>query len=334
MSFSDHCNPHVGLNIIYRGFDDTSDLPLLQHLLEMSDAADGKTSLSIEYLTKFCQSTERFTPSRDLQIAYLENSDGKLLPIGFSKVSWYSGFDNAKLLYQLSFLLKEYRAQGIWPIIVRHNELHLRTIAASLENSKTMLLQAWSTDTEKDWMATLKNENYEIVREFNNMIHPMDSIPDIPLPVGFEIRPVEKSHFRPIWEAQREMNAGLFENIAEDWTEDTFPAWVENAKITSSCWQVAWADNEPAGMVLAHYDPKNNPKHGYTEHIFVYPKWRNRGLASALIVKSLHTLHAHGVEKAELGVDAQNENAAFSLYKKLGYTTISIDTWFRKPLNQ
>jgi ribosomal protein S18 acetylase RimI-like enzyme len=38
------------------------------------------------------------------------------------------------------------------------------------------------------------------------------------------------------------------------------------------------------------------------------------------------------VTEAELGVDAKNESAAFSLYERLGYKTVSVDTWFRKEI--
>lgn len=41
---------------------------------------------------------------------------------------------------------------------------------------------------------------------------------------------------------------------------------------------------------------------------------------------------AAGMEEAELGVDAENETAAFKIYQDLGYQTFSVDTWFRKEM--
>lgn len=41
-------------------------------------------------------------------------------------------------------------------------------------------------------------------------------------------------------------------------------------------------------------------------------------------------LKAQGATQVELGVDAENESAAFRLYERLGYRTFSIDTWYRK----
>jgi mycothiol synthase len=64
----------------------------------------------------------------------------------------------------------------------------------------------------------------------------------------------------------------------------------------------------------------------------VRPPWRRRGLARALIARSLQDLKDYGMEEAELGVDSENESAAFRLYESMGYRTFSIDTWYRKPM--
>jgi ribosomal protein S18 acetylase RimI-like enzyme len=168
------------------------------------------------------------------------------------------------------------------------------------------------------------------------MLYPLGEAPVRPLPAGLEIRPVLPEHMRAVWEAQREMNSGLFENVAEDWLDEKFPAWLANPENNPRFWQVAWDGDNLAGMVLAHLDEQANEKHnrkrGYTEHIYVRPPWRGRGLASALIARSLQVLKAQGMEEAELGVDAENESAAFRLYESLGYKTFSVDTWFRKAM--
>jgi ribosomal protein S18 acetylase RimI-like enzyme len=54
------------------------------------------------------------------------------------------------------------------------------------------------------------------------------------------------------------------------------------------------------------------------------------GLASALITRSLETLKEAGMAETELGVDAENESAAFRLYEHLGFKTFYTDFWFRK----
>jgi len=180
----------------------------------------------------------------------------------------------------------------------------------------------------------LENTGYRVVRRFNNMIYDLREVRLDPFPAGFEIRPVRPEHMHAIWEAQKEMNAGLFENVIEDWQEDKFPVWLAAPAHEQRFWQVAWAGDQLAAIVLARIDDRENEgrkhKRGYTEHVFVRPQWRKRGLASALITRSLQVLKEQGMDEAELGVDSENESAAIGLYQKIGYKIASVDTWFRK----
>ncbi len=255
-------------------------------------------------------------------------------PIGYSRLGWYSSRPETRLYYQISFLRPDKRA--LWPLLVAENERRLREIAAEHPPVPERYFQAWASDQKKSWIVTLEKSGYRVVRRFNNMLCPLGEAPVRPLPAGLEIRAVLPEHMRAVWEAQREMNSGLFENVAEDWLDEKYPAWLANPENNPRFWQVAWDGDNLAGMVLAHLDEQANEKHnrkrGYTEHIYVRPPWRGRGLASALIARSLQVLKAQGMEEAELGVDAENESAAFRLYESLGYKTFSVDTWFRKAM--
>jgi ribosomal protein S18 acetylase RimI-like enzyme len=257
-------------------------------------------------------------------------------PIGYSRLGWYSSRPETHLYYQVSFLCQDYRSSGLWPKMIEENERQLREIAGSQAPVPERFFQAWASDIQKDWAQALKDTGYKVARRFNNMLYRLGETPDFALPPGFEIRPVTPEHMHTIWEAQKEMNVGLFENVAEDWLEDKYPDWLNDPYHNPRYWQVAWDGDQLAGMVLAHVDEKTNAERqrlrGYTEHIYVRPAWRGRGLASALIARSLQVLKAQGMTEAELGVDSENESAAFQLYQKIGYQTFSVDTWYRKPL--
>jgi ribosomal protein S18 acetylase RimI-like enzyme len=148
---------------------------------------------------------------------------------------------------------------------------------------------------------------------------------------------VQTEHYRSIWEAQKELNQELFEYVGENWTECNYRSWRVNPSATPQLWQVAWEGDQVAGMVLARIDEVENRdlkrKRGYTEHIFVRRPWRQRGLAKALVVRSLRVLKERGMEEGELGVDSENESGAFGFYQRLGYETFSTDIWFRKPMD-
>jgi len=323
--------------ISFRGFAGEADLPLVLRLVRESDAADGKSEqASVEEIADFCAPSARFDPRRDLVIALVDEASEGPKAVGLSKLGWYSDFAGSRLFWQVSLLTKEGRTLGLWPLILRDNERRLRALSSGEPSSGQSFYQAWSNDAERDWIATLESEGYEVVRQFHNMRHPLTAIAEMALPEGLEIRPVVEGDFRRVWEAQKALNESVFENVAEQWAEERYPAWAQAASGNAGLWQVAWAGEELAGMVLARFgaeeEAQAGSKRGFTEHIYVAPKWRKRGLAGALTTRALRALKALGALEAELGVDAANESAAYRLYGKLGYKTVSVDTWYRKAV--
>jgi len=301
----------------------------LELTLSSRKADSDPEPITIDAIANVLANMGGLTQEQGVIMAFLDDT-----PIGYSRLGRYSSRPETRLYYQISFLREEHRSSGFWLAMIAENEHRLSEIAAGHTPVSEQYFQAWASDRQKDWMAVLASAGYQIVRRFNNMFYQLGDAPVKPLPAGVEIRPVMQEHMRQVWEAQKEMNAGLFENVAEDWLDEKYPAWLANPEHNPRFWQVAWEGDRLAGMVLARMDGKENEKqqgrHGYTEHIYVRQQWRGRGLASALIARSLQVLKEHGATEAELGVDAENESAAFRLYERLGYKTFSVDTWYRK----
>ena len=317
----------------YRNLLGESDYPLLLELNLSSRKADhNDEEVTVEDIAEALIHMDGFSQQEGVLIASLEN-----IPVGYSRLGWYSSRPQTRLYYQISFLRQEFRSRDIWPEMIANNERYLRILSCGHPKVAESYFQAWASDNQKDWMSALESCGYQVVRRFNNMLYPLGKISIKDMPEGLVLRQVGLEQMHAVWEMLKEMNVGLFENVAEDWAEEKFPAWLSNPENNPRCWQVAWAGNQMAGMVLAHFDEKDNEKrnrkHGYTEHIYVRPAWRRRGLASALITKSLQSLKEYGITEAELGVDSENESAAFHLYESLGYKTYSVDSWYRKAMD-
>jgi mycothiol synthase len=325
--------------LTFRRFQGEVDYPLMLSILRESAQADQIIeTASLDGIAHWCAPSDRFDPHQDILFALDGSAGGEPAVIGFSRVSWYTGRKGARLYFQTSYLLPDWRDQGFWPVMVRQNERRLRDIAAGHAFTPRRFFQAWAAASQVQWISVLESEGYQAVRHFNNMLRPLDDIPDRALPAGLQVRPVKPEHYRGIWEAQKEVNQELFEMVAENWTEEMYQAWLADPSHTPQLWQVAWDGEQVAGMVLNRIDQAENRarerKRGYTEHVFVRRPWRQRGLASALIAQSLQILKAQGMEEAELGVDSENESGAFGLYKRMGYQTFSTDIWFRKPMHK
>jgi len=295
---------------------------------------------TLDEIRAWCAPTLRFDPKKQLVFALAPASDGALQAVGTSRVSWYTTRNGARAYPQTSFLLPEWRKPGVWVALVREGDRRIRAMAAGHPSLPERFFQGWVTERQTQWIDALKAEAYEAVRHFRNMARRLNEVPEAesaPLPEGLEARPVAADSMRQIWEAEAEVNQELFEYVAEQWDERRYAGWLADASHTPRLWQVAWDGDEVAGMVLPRIGEAANRgremKRGHTEHVFVRRPWRGRGLAKALLVRSLRVLRDEGMDEAELGVDSENDSGAHGFYERMGYVTERTDIWFRKPLD-
>ena len=75
-----------------------------------------------------------------------------------------------------------------------------------------------------------------------------------------------------------------------------------------------------------------NRLRGYTEWISVRRPWRKRGLARALLARSLRMHKDLGMNEAALSVDSQNSTGALQLYESMGFRMVTRTPTYRKPL--
>jgi mycothiol synthase len=168
------------------------------------------------------------------------------------------------------------------------------------------------------------------------MVRPdLENIPELPLPMGVEVRPVIPEHYRLIWEASNEAFRDHWGYIPDPWEE--FERLVNDPDHDPSLWRVAWQGDQVVGMVLSFIDKDQNEiygrRRGYTENICVRRLWRKQGVAKALIALSLRAIKERGMTEAGLGVDAENTSGALHLYQSMGYRVEKKSTIYRKPLN-
>jgi ribosomal protein S18 acetylase RimI-like enzyme len=67
--------------------------------------------------------------------------------------------------------------------------------------------------------------------------------------------------------------------------------------------------------------------------VFTRRPWRRRGLATALIARSLVVLRERGMTSAALGVDAANASGALGLYEGLGFAVDTRASAWRKAFS-
>ncbi len=182
----------------------------------------------------------------------------------------------------------------------------------------------------------LEDRGYAAIEWGASLVRPhLDDVPDLPLPDGVEVRPATDDQLRTIMAAHLEAFRGEW-----DFTEPTEAhyAWVLDDPYTDpSLWQVAWAGDEVVGQVKPFINDDENrergARRGYAEYISTHHDWRNRGIAGALLARSLRALKERGMTEAALGVDTNNPGGAFQLYTRLGFELRSYSAVYTRPID-
>ena len=315
----------------YRGPD---DLPALAAVSEaLVDAGQTDYVITAESLANFFAHENNLNPLRDVALAEVDG-----VVVGYARCFWGEEL-NGPLLYHLNSQVRPaWQGRGITRALLYWAEAHLRQTAAGHAPDREKFFQCGLPQGQAGLQALLVAEGYTPVRYGFRMVRPsLDDIPDFPLPPGLDVRPAQPAHYRPIWDADLEAfrdHWGYIQRTEEDyqmWLND--PVWFQ-----PDLWQVAWdaATDEVAGMVLTYIDHAENEKfqrrRGYTEGISVRRPWRRRGLARALIARSLRLQKALGMTESALSVDAENLSGATRIYEDCGFRTVSVDTLYRKAL--
>jgi mycothiol synthase len=318
--------------LVFRHFRGERDYPAMLAAIDGSKEADGiERTDSLEDVRRNYQHLVNCDPYQDMVFVEIDGS-----VIGYGRVFWEQELGGLRRYMHINFLLPEWRSTGIRLAMLKHCERRLREIAAGHQVSGPCVLEAWAADTEAHWESLLVNQGYEAVRYGFEMVRPdLENIPDLPLPDGLEVRPVEPEQVPTIWAAAKEAFRDHWGYSEDEWDEE-LERWRKSPTFTPELWQVAWDGEQVAGMVQNFVDHAQNEEYGrlrgYTEGICVRRPWRRRGLAKALIARSFLVHRALGMTEAALGVDADNPNGALQLYKSMGFRVVKRHTTYRKSM--
>jgi mycothiol synthase len=315
----------------FRSFNGKSDFPNMVAVISGCKKADKIERVdTVEFMTHYYAHLVNCDPYQDMLFAQV-NED----VIGYTRVTWWAQSDGTYIYRSLCFLLPEWRRQGIGTALLSWDEQRLREIGECHPSDWPRYYESSAEDSEPGARVLLEKNGYGPVRHSYLMVRPdLENIPHAPMPLGLEVRPVELEHVPAIREAS-------VEAFRDHWgfseaNEPSAQQMIEDPNFDPSLWQVAWDGDQIAGMVLAFINMKENEeyrrKRGWTENICVRRPWRKRGLAHALIVRSLYAIKERGMQEAALGVDTQNVTGALHLYQSVGFRPVKRTTLYRKPM--
>ena len=310
-----------------------SDLPEFVRVANDANAADGidertsQAGLASWLLT----ARANYDPAHDLAVATVGEEIA-----GYGWVDWVETTDGKREYRTRGHVDPRWRRQGVGSAILAHNEARLLKIAAEHSDDLPRVYGAFAPDLRVGAVALLSGAGYLPVRYFFDMVRAtLDEIEVPPLPEGMEMRPVTDV------EGYRRLFAADSEAFMDHWggfeySEATFQQWLGEPTFDPSLFVIAWDGDEIAGAVLNSIDAEENEaldrRRGLLEGVFVRRPWRRRGLAAALVGRSLELLRERGMTSAWLGVDADNPTGALGVYERAGFEIHRRASAYHKPM--
>jgi GNAT superfamily N-acetyltransferase len=315
----------------FRKFTGDADYPWMIDILNEASKADRSDDVyTLEDIKNDYAHLTNCDPTQDMIFAQVNDET-----IAYSRVSWYQEENPNDRIYSLILNIKPlWRSQGIEEAMIHWCESRLLTIAESHPEDSKRFFQTYSMDKKQFYNQIVEQLGYKVARYGFGMARSLDHIPQANLPEEVEVRPVLEKDIRKIWDASIEAFRDHW-GFAEP-TEEDFDGYQKSKYFQPALWQVAWHGDAVVGSILNYidhdYNQKYNRKRGWTEEITTHRDWRNKGIASGLIVRSMQMHKAQGMTEVALGVDTQNPTGALHVYQKLGYQQEKTWLTYRKPL--
>jgi ribosomal protein S18 acetylase RimI-like enzyme len=263
--------------------------------------------------------------------------DGRI--VGYARTQWRDQTDGERAFTTVVVVEPAQAGTGIVGALLGWAEDRLVAMARAIpaDQRRPSSMRTFSFGSEREYAAALEASGWTRTGQGHEMVRPdLDDIPDVPLPAGFVVRPIglDPASRRAVWDAGVEAFAD--ERIEEEATEEEWESFLSDPRQDPALWVIAFDGDEIAGGVRGKIDPEENAYHGrergLLDGVFTRRAWRRRGLARALIARSLVRLRDHGMTSAYLGVDGLNPNQAMTLYESLGFGIVSTAYDWAKPL--
>jgi len=166
---------------------------------------------------------------------------------------------------------------------------------------------------------------------FQMRIELTDDIPAPAWPEGLTLRNFEPGEEERVHEANMDAFADHWDfrrAPMDEWRRFT----VERPNFDPSLYWLVEDGDELAAISLNQWHFSGDPQFGWIHILGVRPRWRRRGLATALLRHSFRDFRERGATRVGLGVDGENTTGAVRLYEKVGMRQVRRNDTYEKVL--
>lgn len=322
----------VARDLRLRPYEGPADVPEIVRVLNARNRADKVDErMTVASLTAWLEHpTASFDARRDAVIGEL---DGRVVAAG--AIDWVDTRDGEYREYRFwGGVDPDLLGRGIGTALVRHFENRARELATEQRPDRSVVIGSF-VPVGRAGDALLRDLGYQPARWFFEMVRPtLEAITLAPMPDGLELRAVTADQHPGIWRANREAFRDHWGGADE--SPEAMERLLADPDTDPSLWLIAWDGDEVAGGIWNEIFAEENAElgilRGWLGSVFTRRAWRGRGLARALIGRSLELLRERGMTSAALGVDADNPSGALGLYESAGFVVHDRSMAVRKPL--
>ena len=274
-------------------------------------------------LAWYSQELEQGNP-HDWLIVELE---GEIVGYGHTLWNW-SERDGTQVYLHMGWIKPEFRARGIGTQLLAQLEARCHQKAATNGHLEHLEIAANASGTELAAQSLLSDQDYFTAFTMLDMRLEPDAIglEHAPIPNTYELRPVLEEHHLAIWQSigdaydSRDVDNPRFSEVPREW-ERYFSG-------DPSFWFVAW---EPEShRIAAHVLARINDGTAEIFEVSVGVGHRRKGLARALLQRSIHALRARNISKIVIGTRLENPTQAWRLYESVGFRILKQFPRWRK----
>jgi mycothiol synthase len=326
--------PMTELELLFRAYRPETDPAEVARIFNAASVTEGLDSHSSpeDFANFFGHPDDHFDASRDVVMV---EHDGAVVAYGWQE--WVDTTDGLREHRLRAFVDPEWTRRGIGTRLLHWQEARSRETAAAYPTDRPRFFGTWADDNRIGKRALLAKEGYTETRWFFEMRRDdLDHVDVPPMPEGLEVRPIGTDR-ESLWKLFT-ADAEAFEDHwgGFNFNEAVFEEILEDPNFDPSLYVVAWDGDEIAGAVINALPLSENKalgRHrGWLESVFVRRPWRKRGLAGALVARSLVVLREAGMDHALLGVDADNPTGALGVYERAGFVVMRRSTAYRKSM--
>lgn len=252
---------------------------------------------------------------------------------GYGGVHFWEADTEELRVYVSSYVHPEHRHRGIEEPLVDWTVAAGERVLAETKATKRYVC-TWLYKKLEDRAMMYERRGFTAVRHWWEMERPLaEDVPVAP-EEGFSVVPWEDAHSIPVRSVH---NAAFVDHWGSvPMNEDTWrKRMLESPSFRRDLSFVAAADGKLIGYAFNEVYEEDWEAAGRSEAwivaLGVFRDWRKKGVATALLSRSMQAMQRAGLEAAMIGVDSSSPSGAQHLYQAVGFrTTITGTTWQRE----